>query len=176
MREPVVPTDPLALRQAFGCFATGVTVVTSRSPDGNLVGVTANSLTSVSLEPALLLVSLSCKLKSLPVFTRAGLFAVNVLGRRHEETARRFAVASSDKWRETLHSPGVTGAPILNDAETVFECETSSIVPAGDHQLFIGRIVSAWMMAGDGPLISHRGRFTTTAMNADPLARERPVH
>lgn len=176
MRQPVAPTDLLALRQAFGCFATGVTVVTSRASDGGLVGVTANSLTSVSLEPALLLVSLSCRLNSLPVFTKAGVFAVNVLGRWHTETARRFAIPSSDKWTETMHSPGMTGSPILDEAETVFECETRDIVPAGDHQLFIGNIVSASTRAGDGPLIFHRGRFTTTVTTLDVHAKERPVH
>lgn len=164
MRQPVLPSDPLALRQAFGCFATGVTVVTSRALDGSLVGVTVNSLTSVSLVPALLLVSLSGKLNSLPTFTQAGVFAVNVLGSRHADLARRFATPSSDKWSETLHSAGMTGAPILDDAETIFECETMDIVPAGDHHLFIGHIVSASTKSGDGPLIFHRGRFTTTLM------------
>lgn len=176
MRQNLSPRDPADLRRAFGCFATGVTVVTTRAADGTLVGVTASSLTSVSLEPALLLVSLSDRLQSLPVFEQAGAFAINVLGRSHAGIARQFATSLSDKWRDIGYSTGHTGLPVLDDASAVFECATARIVPAGDHHLFIGRIVRVAMSDVDDPLIFHRGRFTTTLAAGEQNMTEHRVH
>jgi flavin reductase (DIM6/NTAB) family NADH-FMN oxidoreductase RutF len=161
MRENLEPVNAADLRRAFGCFATGVTVITSRSLDGVPIGVTASSFTSVSLAPPLLLVSLSHRLRSLPALRDAGHFTVNILGASQQMLAETFANAAIDKWHGVACEPGPRGAPVIDEAVAVFECETESIVPAGDHDLYLGRIVkmsAAWNLS---PLVFHGGRFTT---------------
>jgi len=162
MREHLEPLDAVALRRAFGCFATGVTVVTSRASDGSLIGVTANSFTSVSLDPPLLLVSLSHRLRSLPALRKAGHFTVNVLGASQQELAAIFAKPATDKWHGVACDRGAKGAPVLEDAVAVYECETSNIVPAGDHDLYLGRVIRMSALPDAAPLVFHCGKFTTT--------------
>lgn len=172
MRENLEPVKAADLRHAFGCFATGVTVVTSQCSDGSLVGVTASSFTSVSLDPPLLLVSLSHRLRSLSALRDAGHFTVNVLGASQQALAEIFAKAATDKWRGVACEPGTKGAPVIDEAVAVFECETANIVPAGDHDLYLGRIVKMSASRDVAPLVFHGGKFTTID-GRDREARER---
>lgn len=138
--DPPAP-EPAALRQALGRFATGVTIVTCRDADGGRVGLTANSFSSLSLSPPLVLWSLRTRSSALQAFLGAGRFAVNVLSVHQLELSRRFAQQGADRFDEGLWSEGLGGVPVLGGSAAVFECETVSSQRAGDHELFIGRVL-----------------------------------
>lgn len=135
--------DTTLLRRALGRFATGVTIVTCRAADGHRVGLTANSFNSLSLSPPLVLWSLRQNSPSLDAFVHAPAFAINVLTAEQIELSRRFASKVDDRfalgdWREGLH-----GLPVLEGAAAVFECALHGYHLAGDHTLFIGRVLAA---------------------------------
>ena len=155
--------NPMALRRMFGCFATGVTIVTTTGEDGMPVGVTANSFTSVSLDPPLLLVSLSRQMQSIVAFENAEYFTVNVLGSHQADLARLFGTHGSDKWSGIKAAAGTANVPIIPDAVAFFECRTHSIVPAGDHNLHIGHVINSLGSPEVAPLVFHAGQFTALA-------------
>ena len=124
--------DPRALRNALGCFPTGVTVITTRQDDGTPRGFTANSFSSVSLDPPLLLVSIAKTAASLPVFEAAGHFAVNVLGDGQRAVSALFAGRSPEKFAQTEWRPGIHGAPLIDGSLTWFECARHQAVEAGE--------------------------------------------
>ncbi len=130
----------MRLRQAFGSFATGVTVVTARAADGSPLGFTANSFTSVSLEPPLLLVCLAKSSSNIGHFSQAGRFAVNILAESQKDISNRFASRVADRFAGTSWRDGPLGNPLIDNALAWFECETDSLVDAGDHIILIGRI------------------------------------
>jgi len=156
------PDDRKALRRALGAFATGVTIVTARTPEGEPVGFTANSFTSVSLEPPLLLVCLSHTAASYSVFREANSFAVNVLEVGQEETAKRFASRGADKFGATPWPPGREGAPLIDGSLARFDCAMDSRVTAGDHDILIGRVMGFSLHEG-AALLYHFGNFRTLA-------------
>ena len=131
----------LVLRAARGRFATGVTIVGCRAGDGGWVGLTANSFSALSLEPALVLWSLRSASPNLQAFVAASHFAINVLAENQVDLSRRFASPVPDKFAEGLWYDGLGGAPVLGGCAAVFECEQVSAQPAGDHLLFIGRVL-----------------------------------
>jgi flavin reductase (DIM6/NTAB) family NADH-FMN oxidoreductase RutF len=155
--------DPMHLRQALGRFATGVTVVTTRAPDGKLEGLTANSFSSVSLDPPLVLWSLQKRAPSLESFRSSGFFAVNVLGTHQHSHCRHFATPASNKFAEIEHGIGLGGCPLLTDSLATFECSTHSVVEGGDHLIFIGRVEKAVYSDGE-PLIFSAGSFCVPAL------------
>jgi flavin reductase (DIM6/NTAB) family NADH-FMN oxidoreductase RutF len=160
--------DSRALRNAFGCFPTGVTIITTRQEDGTPRGFTANSFTSVSLDPPLLLVSIARSAASLPVFETAGHFAVNILGDAQRAVSALFAGRSPDKFTQTEWHPGAHGAPLIGDALAWFECARHQLVEAGDHVVLIGRVVD--FAAGDGnPLGFLRGAYVSHALEQRAL-------
>ncbi len=150
--------DPKHLRQALGRFATGVTIVTTRGPNGKLEGLTANSFSAVSLDPPLVLWSLQKKAPSLESFRNSGCFAVNVLGAHQHDHCRRFATPSADKFLDVAYRDGFGGCPVLDDSIATFECSTQSVVEGGDHLIFLGRVESAVYRDGE-PLIFSAGSF-----------------
>jgi flavin reductase (DIM6/NTAB) family NADH-FMN oxidoreductase RutF len=156
------PDDSRALRDALGAFATGVTIVTARAGDGSPVGFTANSFTSVSLEPPLLLVCLAHEAASYRVFRAAEGFAVNVLEAGQEETARRFARRGADKFAATPWEPGRTGAPLIEGSLARFDCAMHERFTAGDHDILMGRVVGFSRGEG-GALVYQSGRFRALA-------------
>jgi flavin reductase (DIM6/NTAB) family NADH-FMN oxidoreductase RutF len=159
----VVAHDPRALRSAFGQYATGVVVVTTIDRDGRPVGVTANSLTSVSLDPAMLLWCLDNSSSNREHFLSSGSFAVNVLPRTHDEISTRFASRRADrvdKFADVSWDFGQLGQPILEGALATFECSLARVVPAGDHQVFFGA-VERFDEFGGSPLLFHRGRYVS---------------
>jgi len=170
--------DPLHLRRALGRFATGVTVVTTRGPGGKLEGLTANSFSSVSLDPPLVLWSLQKRAPSLESFRNSGFFAVNVLGAHQHDHCRHFATPSPDKFLSIPHTIGLGGCPILEDCIARFECSTHSVVEGGDHLIFIGRVENAVYREGE-PLIYSAGSFcvparfqkTDAASEAPPIGK-----
>lgn len=142
-------------------FATGVTVVTARSAEGRLVGLTANSFNSVSLDPPLVLWSLALASASLPVFAAGAHYAINVLAADQVALAERFAAQGVDRWAGVVHRPGIGGAPLLAGAAATFECISRSRYEEGDHVIFVGEVERCGHRAGASPLLYHGGRFYT---------------
>jgi 4-hydroxyphenylacetate 3-hydroxylase, reductase component len=150
--------DTRQLRNALGRFTTGVTVVTCCDAQGQWVGLTANSFNSLSLDPPLVLWSLRSASPAMAAFVAAPRFAVNVLAEAQVEVSRRFASKAEDRFTEGVWSLGENGAPVLAGCAAVFECETVSQQPAGDHQLFIGRVL-ACTEAPVPPLVYQAGHY-----------------
>jgi len=132
--------DPKALRDAFGSFPTGVTVVTALDASGAPVGFTANSFTSVSLDPPLLLVCPGKFLSSFEVFATCRAFAVNVLAEGQEEVSNTFAGYKGDRFARVDWAPDAHGVPLLKGTAAAFSCRTHQTIPAGDHVVLMGRI------------------------------------
>lgn len=153
------PPTPQALRAALGRFATGVTLITCLDAAGARVGLTANSFSSLSLEPALVLWSLRKQSHSLPAFAAARHFAVNVLAESQLALSQRFASpAVADRFAEGDWSEGLGGAPVLAGATAVFECAAEARHDAGDHWLFIGRVLRLAEQPLP-PLLYHGGQY-----------------
>jgi flavin reductase (DIM6/NTAB) family NADH-FMN oxidoreductase RutF len=150
--------DPRTLRDALGCFATGVTVVTCLHEDAP-AGLTVNSFTSVSLDPPLLLVCIAKDAASAPALTRASHFAINVLQTGQQPASIRFSTRDEDRFGATPWSCGEAGAPILKDSLGVFECERFAVYDGGDHHILVGQVVKASFDAGLDPLLFFRGRY-----------------
>lgn len=134
--------DPKSLRRAFGRFATGVTVVTARAANGDPVGFTANSFSSVSLDPPLLLVCVATAIRSYPAFSSARSFAVNVLAENQRDISNIFASRGADKFGAVTWRAAASGAPLLDDVVAWFDCSIHQRIPAGDHGILVGRIES----------------------------------
>lgn len=150
--------DHRAFRNALGCFATGVTVITASDPGGPKVGLTANSFTSVSLNPPLVSWSLSRHTPSQTVFRSATHFAVHVLRADQQALAERFATRSDDKFIGLDLQEGLGAAPLLTDTLARFECRTAHRYYGGDHILFLGTVERFESHPG-APLMYFRGRF-----------------
>ena len=127
-------------RAALGMFATGVTIVTARGQDGGVIGLTANSFNSVSLEPPLVLWSLSKAAASLVAFSKGSHYAINVLAADQKGLAERFALRGADRWKDVGFSEGFGGAPLLHGAAATFECFNRSRYDEGDHVIFVGEV------------------------------------
>lgn len=152
-------TDPAAFRAALGQFATGVTVVTTIGPQGQRIGLTANSFTSVSLDPPLVLWSLSKRSASLELFCNAGRFAINVLSSEQHELCRRFAQRmDGDRFEGVPLTPSQSGLPLIEGTLAAFECSTRAQYDAGDHIMFLGQVQHYSAVGGDA-LIFRAGRM-----------------
>ncbi|MEY4753784.1 MAG: hypothetical protein RJA44_1459 [Pseudomonadota bacterium] len=147
-------------RAALGLFATGVTIVTTRSAEGVPVGLTVNSFNSVSLAPPLVLWSLGLKAGSLPVFRQASHYAVHVLAAEQRALAERFA-ARVDRFAGLALREGCGGVPLLEGCAAVFECRSRSLHEEGDHVILVGEVEHCSARPGAQPLIFHGGRFYT---------------
>ncbi|MFY9477746.1 MAG: flavin reductase family protein [Aquabacterium sp.] len=132
--------DPKAFRQALGNFPTGVTVVTTKEADGTPRGLTANSFTSVSLDPPLVLVCLGKQTASHPVFEASDTFAINILADDQRDVSGLFASKSPDKFEQARWHAGRTGAPLIDGSVAWFDCTVHQRVDAGDHTILIGRV------------------------------------
>lgn len=150
--------DKRRLRTALGRFATGVTIVSTTDAEGRWVGLTVSSFSSLSLEPPLVLWSLRLESPSLAAFEHSPRFAVNVLGEEQISLSRRFATTHEHRFGEGEWALGAHGAPVLKDAVAVFECETVTRQDAGDHRLYIGRVL-AFTEHGHAPLLYRSGHF-----------------
>jgi flavin reductase (DIM6/NTAB) family NADH-FMN oxidoreductase RutF len=147
-------------REALGMFATGVTIVTARDASGGLIGLTANSFNSVSLEPPLVLWSLARGAGSMPTFARGSHYAINILAAEQRELAERFS-SKQDRFAGVAFREGVSGAPLLDGVAAVFECFNRSQYNEGDHVIFVGEVEHCERREGASPLIFHDGRYFT---------------
>lgn len=156
--ESKIPFDPLDLRRAFGRFGTGVTVITTRAPDGTRLGVTANSFNTVSLEPPIVLWSLSGKSPSLASFRAAGRFVVNVLALDQLDLSQRFSRSAPDKFAGVTCSEGLGGLPVLEGCAASMECSVVHTHEVGDHVLFLGQ-VERYAYEQAAPLLYLNGQY-----------------
>ena len=132
--------DPRALRKAFGSFMTGVTIVTARDRDGQPVGFTANSFSSVSLDPPLLLVCPGKFLSNYLAFTGCEKFAVNILAEGQEDVANTFSSYKGDRFARVAHRTDALDNILIDGALTQFSCKTYDCIEAGDHTILIGEV------------------------------------
>lgn len=152
----------LALRDTFGRFATGITVVTARAANGTPVGLTVNSFSSVSLHPPLILWSMATHLPSLPTFEGCEYYAINVLAHDQRAFSQRFATRDLDKFSGLDCRDGLGGAPLLPDCCAWLECRNTQRHPGGDHVVFISEVVRHETGRGE-PLIYFGGRYRLLA-------------
>lgn len=132
--------DPRALRDAFGSFMTGVTVVTARDQDDTPVGFTANSFASVSLDPPMVLVCPGKFLSSYQAFTSASHFSINILAEGQRDVSNIFAGSKEDRFAQVPHSLDLNNVPVIDGAIARFSCKTHQVLPAGDHSILIGEV------------------------------------
>lgn len=152
------PFDSRELRQVLGSFVTGVTVITTVDADGKLHGLTANSFSSVSLDPPLILWSQSVTAPSHPVFRDAERFAVNILAEDQLEVSNRFARGGGDKFAGIETPRGIGGVPLIPGCAAYLECRRVSSFPGGDHTVFLGQVERIERGARQ-PLVFGGGRY-----------------
>ncbi|MEO3867445.1 flavin reductase family protein [Nonomuraea sp. B12E4] len=157
-------TDAMTLRRAFGTFATGVTVITTGEPNPH--AMTANSFTSVSLDPPLLLVCVDRSALMHRYLSEGSFFGVSVLAADQETAARHFAnrlrTLGAAQFDQVDWRPGdLTGVPLLSGTLAEFECEMWRSYDGGDHSIFVGRVLSVERPTDLDPLLVAQGRFRT---------------
>lgn len=160
--------DPRLLRRALGTFATGVTIVTTLDADGAPVGFTANSFTSVSLDPPLILACLAKSAASYPVFAGAEAFAVNILAETQRETSNTFAARGADKFAAVDWESKVSGCPVLTEVVSWLDCTMHEVVEAGDHVILIGRVLD-YAYTDEAPLGYCRGAYVSFGLAQEAL-------
>ena len=153
---------PITREQFFtlmASFASSVTVITSKGPDGVLRGLTATAFSSVSLDPRLCMVGVDNRSESVAAITESGRFVVNILAHDQEEISRRFASKLPDKYEGIAYRPGPeTDAPILEGVLAWIECKVYEVAAGGDHTIFIGEILDGTANEGT-PLLYFRGQY-----------------
>lgn len=150
--------DDDLFRRVMGSFAGGVTIVTTLDQDGTPRGFTASGMTSLSLDPRLLLVCVSIRSATLTAIQQRSGFVVNILADSQRELAQRFASRLPDKFAGVRWEPGTTGVPVLAGSLAHAECRVYGLRDGGDHQIILGEVISA--AAGDAvPLLYFRGHY-----------------
>lgn len=161
--------DKRQLRDVLGTFVTGVTIITTIDPDGRHFGLTANSFTSVSLDPPLVLWNQSLTAPSHPIFRHAPRFAVSILAEDQIHLSKRFASGRADKFEGVALVEGTGGLPLIAGAAAALECSLEDIYTGGDHALFIGRVER--ISRGERrPLVFAGGRYMTAQLHAEELS------
>lgn len=161
--------DTFELRKALGNFGTGVTIVTTLAFDGKPVGITANSFSSVSLTPPIILWSLLKTSPSLQAFDGCGRFVINVLALNQVALSRRFATPQADKFEGVHYQPGLGGLPVIDGCASVFQCHTIQRMEVGDHILFLGE-VEDYQHHDRATLLFCRGQYAqSTGLELSPV-------
>ncbi|MCI4349983.1 MAG: flavin reductase family protein [Thermoplasmata archaeon] len=158
MSDP--PVDPTLFRQQIARWVTGVAIVTAREGSAD-VGLTVNSLTSIALDPPLLLVSLSEQADTTPVVGRVGTFGVSLLTVHQRALSERFArtLPPAAKFEGVALHRGATGSALLDGALATFDCRVEASHPHGDHRLVIGRVIASETGSDALPLVFFRSRY-----------------
>jgi len=160
LSAPLPPIDRKEFRSALGLFPTGVAVVTANAPDGlSRVGMTITSFNSVSLDPPLVLFSIGKTAYSLPTLCDAAMYSINILGAEHQHISARFATSNGDKWTGTdvEHHDGLPFT--LAHSIVAFQCVPYAQHDAGDHVIFVGRVVRIQRRGGTAPLVFFGGSY-----------------
>lgn len=150
--------EPPQFRQMLGRFATGVTVLTSRMPNGEPIGMTANSLASVSLVPPLVLVSVEKGHDMHSAMEKGTHYVFNILSSDQEALSRRFAAAEPDRFKGVSYRETERGIVILDGVVAHIECEKQAAVPGGDHTIFVGLVIGG-DVTDKRPLLYYRGGY-----------------
>src|SRR5690625_2558786 len=164
-------SDARQLRDLFGTVLTGVTVVTAYEPDGTPRGFTANSFTSVSLDPPLILICVGNNLRSRSILESARRFGVNILRDEQQHLSARFASRTENKFAGITLPTETDGPPLLSGSLSVLDCERVSITPAGDHVIVIGRVLRFGTGSGT-PLGFYRGTYVSFGLGTTALERQ----
>lgn len=161
-QEDVATIDQATMRTVLGHFATGVTVITAMA-EGEPVGIAANSFTSVSLDPPLVLFCAGKSSSTWPLIQKSGAFAVNVLGEHQEDISRLFASKDADRFAGVGFHTGATGSPVLTGALSFLDCRIHAEHDAGDHVIVVGRVVDLGLLEESPPLVFFRGGYNRLA-------------
>lgn len=153
--------DSHTFRETLGLFVTGVTIITTCDTEGRPVGITANSFNSVSLDPPLILWSVGLKARSLPAFQSANHYAVHILRDDQAELSQIFAKSGTDKFDGLDFAMGPDSIPLLPDCAARLVCTSYARHEAGDHILFIARVLSLIADGQAAPLVYHGGKYAT---------------
>lgn len=151
--------DTRRFRNALGCFATGVAVITAQAEGQAPIGITVNSFSSVSLEPPLILWSLDKKSDTMPVFSTIEVFTVNILREDHRDISTRLSKQGDHSLKGLATRQGANGCPALEEALAHFECEVYARHDAGDHIILLGRVTHYEYSEDGRPLLYHRGGY-----------------
>jgi flavin reductase (DIM6/NTAB) family NADH-FMN oxidoreductase RutF len=170
-----VSFDPRALRDSFGAFLTGVTVVTACDAAGKPIGFTANSFASVSLDPPLLLVCLAKTSRNFAAMTTTKGFAVNILAETQIAISNTFAKPVEDRFASVEWRMGPNGGPILSGVAAWFDCSMANLVDAGDHVILLGR-VEAFENGAISGLGYARGSYVTPALAREAVSAAAEGH
>ena len=155
--------DPLEFRSVIGHFASGITVITTAAGE-QLHGMTANAVSSLSLDPVMVLICVDKTTHTHRVLTEGGVFTVNILGEHQEALSRIFAKKGEPEVGTLRGQPfrlGESGAPILSDCLAFIECRVENMLDGGDHSIFLGRVVSEGVESEMRPLLFYRGGYHT---------------
>lgn len=156
--EGLVTPDAAEFRRVLGNFATGVTVVAAM--DGDLpIGVAANSFTSVSLDPPLVLFCVGRDSTTWPRVERAGSFAVNILGEHQEELSRAFATPGIDRFANVEWHASARGSPVLDGVLAYVDCTLWNVYDGGDHVIVVGQVLDVGITHDAGPLVFFRSAY-----------------
>ena len=150
--------EPDEIRRAFGCYPTGVAIVTTVAPDGSRVGMTISSFNSVSLDPPLILWNIANESCNYAAFAETDHFAVHVLADRQGDLSTRFAARTGDKFEGLDCAEGIEGNPILPEFAACFQCVTEHRYEGGDHVIIVGRVLDFEDRMLE-PLIFHRSAY-----------------
>jgi flavin reductase (DIM6/NTAB) family NADH-FMN oxidoreductase RutF/DNA-binding MarR family transcriptional regulator len=165
--------NSLELRRCLSDFATGVTVITCSAPTlgkpNSVIGITANSFSSLSLDPPLVIWSLGGQSASRQAFEIAGHFAVNVLGNDQRELATIFSKTGLDRFAQVKWSKGLAELPLIDNAIAQFECQVVQANEIGDHVLFVGKVLAFRRLESRPPLIFARGQFANLLADYAPV-------
>lgn len=165
--------DQRELRSVLGTFVTGVTVVTTRDAEGHAHGVTANSFSSVSLDPPLVLWSQALSSRSHPAFRDSEHFAVNIMADDQVAVSNHFAKSRDDKFATIAHSDGLGGSPVIDGCAAHLECTKVAAYPGGDHMVFVGRVERIAHRPASKPLAFGGGRYVVPyAHDLGPVSLE----
>ena len=152
--------DPREFRNTVGCFATGITIITTVDEAGAPVGFTANSFSSVSLAPPLVLFCLDRRVASFDAFREDGSFAANILSDEQGHLSQKFATSGSDKRQGVTFDRWERGSPIFQGCVASFECDIRSIYEGGDHVIVVGEVIKmARAEEAPKPLLYYRGGY-----------------
>lgn len=153
--------EPRAFRDAMGCFASAVTVVSTCGDNDKPVGVTVNSFNSVSLEPPLILFCLGLEATNLQRFLDNGRFVVNVLAEDQQDISNGFAKDGENFFATLEHDWSENGCPVIRGAVALFECDMETTHDGGDHIILIGRVRKVSHRADGNPLLYYRSRYAS---------------
>ena len=155
---------PEQFKKACAKWCTGVSIVTSTDPDGHDFGLTLNSVTSVSLDPPLMLICIDNGAGTLNAVESKGAFCINVLSTNQQELSERFSQRSNDKFANLRPARGKLDVPVLAGCVISFECEVEAVYPGGDHKIIVGHLKN--IIEGDGepkPLLYINGKYNSPA-------------